>query len=321
MASPSPESVLQELTELWVSLGGDSHGGPEAGVLRACSMTLLVLTETGEDSAALGETIAALMTEHPARTIVVRLSGATPAAFDARVQSQCWMPFGSRRQICCEQIEVTASDSSLPDIPAFLVPLLAPDLPVIVWCRSPRAAADPAFDEIAHISTKMVLDSAGFPDGLAAFQLLSRRVAAGQAVGDLAWTRLTRWREMLCRAFDRGGVLERLPRVTNVQVSYGPAEETSARYLAAWLSTALPPAKIRPGTALAVLLSGDGIAIELSARDGRLGITVDGVFDCAPLPAPGDYSLVREELGILRRDPVFEKALASAARLAYPTDK
>jgi len=59
-----------------------------------------------------GETMAALMPEHPARTIVVRLSGAGERALAERVYAQCWMPFGERRQICCEQIEITASDAA-----------------------------------------------------------------------------------------------------------------------------------------------------------------------------------------------------------------
>jgi hypothetical protein len=48
--------------------------------------------------------------------------------------------------------------------------------------------------------------------------------------------------------------------------------------------------------------------------------TLDGVSQCSNMPVPSDYSLVREELGIVRRDPVFEKTLASAARLAYATE-
>ncbi len=42
-ATVSPDHILKELSELWVGLGkqGQQEGG--AGVLRACSMTLVVL--------------------------------------------------------------------------------------------------------------------------------------------------------------------------------------------------------------------------------------------------------------------------------------
>ncbi len=67
-AQPSqPEKILQELADLWVSLGKDADRRPGAGVLRACTMTLVVLAEeSGGPDRRLGETMAALMPEHPA---------------------------------------------------------------------------------------------------------------------------------------------------------------------------------------------------------------------------------------------------------------
>jgi glucose-6-phosphate dehydrogenase assembly protein OpcA len=76
------------------------------------------------------------MPEHPARAILVRLSGAGDRSLAERVYSQCWMPFGQRRQICCEQVEITASDAALADLQSVVLPLTVPDLPLIVWCRS-----------------------------------------------------------------------------------------------------------------------------------------------------------------------------------------
>src|SRR2546425_4589855 len=125
----APEQILKELSDLWVSLGKQGHAESGGGVLRACSMTLVVLADMSDDTGALGETVAALMPEHPARAIVVRLQGAGEAALGARVYSQCWMPFRERRQICCEQIEITAPDAALADLPALILPLAATDLP------------------------------------------------------------------------------------------------------------------------------------------------------------------------------------------------
>ena len=58
-----------------------------------------------------------------------------------RVYAQCWKPFGQHRQICCEQMEITASDAALADLPSVVLPLAVADLPLIVWCRSPRLLA------------------------------------------------------------------------------------------------------------------------------------------------------------------------------------
>src|SRR5690348_3875845 len=112
----------------------EGHEAAGGGVLRACSMTLLVLAEAADDVQRLGETLAALMPEHPARTILIRLQPGPGRTLSDRVYAQCWMPFGQRRQICCERIEITASDEALGDLPAVVLPLAVADLPVILWC-------------------------------------------------------------------------------------------------------------------------------------------------------------------------------------------
>src|SRR5450631_2035387 len=152
----APESILKELAALWTQEGKQG----DAGVLRACSMTLVAIAEAADDAAALGETIAALMPEHPARSILIRLEGDGERALSQRVYQQCWKPFGQRQQICCEQIEITASDAALADLPSVILPLAVPDLPVILWCRAARLVRRPEFADIARIATKVVVDSA-----------------------------------------------------------------------------------------------------------------------------------------------------------------
>ena len=321
----APEQILRELADLWVTLGTESG----AGVLRACTLTLVVLAEASDDATALGETIAALMPEHPARTIVVRLSGAGEPALAERVYAQCWMPFGERRQICCEQIEITVSDAALADLPSVVLPLKAPDLPVIVWSRSARLFEMPPFGAIAGMATKVVVDSAEFADPKRALRLLAETARSGVPLGDLAWTRLTRWREMLARLFENRDYLAKLARISSVRVVYDGAFATSAWYMGAWIVDALEnagaSAKVVVGAgsgaaSLNVELAGDGFRVALERQKDRLVVAVDDAKSCTNLPQPSDSLMMREELGIVRRDAVFERALASAARLAYATD-
>src|SRR5215475_6226532 len=154
-ATVSPEKILKELAALWTEEG--KHG--TSGVIRACSMTLIVIAEEGEDTSVLGETIASLMPQHPSRAILVRLKGAGERTLSERVYQQCWRPFAERQQICCEQIEITAGDAALADLPPVILPLIVSDLPVIVWCRSPRLTQMPEFQEIARIATRVLFDS------------------------------------------------------------------------------------------------------------------------------------------------------------------
>src|SRR5438128_534845 len=161
-ATIQPDRLLHELSELWVSLGKEKEG-ESSGVLRACAMTLVVVAEAQEDAAEVGETLALLMRDHPSRAVVVRVRDAAAPELDARVFAQCWMPFGQRRQICCEQIEISTSNPSLTDVPAVVLPLLVADLPVILWFRPSRLLTSPALIDLSRIATKTIIDSSAFP--------------------------------------------------------------------------------------------------------------------------------------------------------------
>jgi glucose-6-phosphate dehydrogenase assembly protein OpcA len=325
----APEKILKELSALWVAYGKEGEGANAAGVLRACSMTLVVLAETGDDRAALGETIAALMPEHPARALVIQLSGAGPRALTERVTQQCWKPFGKGPQICCEQVEITASDAALADLPLVLLPLVVPDLPVIVWCRSARLLQMPEFAEVARMATKVVMDSAGFAGLAAIMGWMADATRAGLMIGDLSWTRLTRWREMLSHVFENRDYLAKLSRISEVRVEFGAELGVSAWLMGAWVANALADAGVkarlsvekRDDEGLRVELAGPEVRVALARQGERLVIMVNHLSNCTNLPQPSDYLLMREELGIVRRDAVFERSLVSAARLAYSTDK
>ena len=172
-ATIQPERILHELSELWVSLG-KQNGHDSTGVLRACAMTLVVVADAQEDAASVGETLALLMREHPSRAVVVRVRDSVEPELEARVFAQCWMPFGQRRQICCEQIEISTSNSSLADVPAVVLPLVVADLPVILWFRPPRLLASPALQGLARIATKTIIDSTIFADARTALERLSQ---------------------------------------------------------------------------------------------------------------------------------------------------
>jgi glucose-6-phosphate dehydrogenase assembly protein OpcA len=324
----SPDRILHELADLWVATGKEGQAETGAGVLRACAMTLVVLAEESEDMASLGETLAALMPEHPARTILIRLQGPGAPALDERVYAQCWMPFGERRQICCEQIEIAASDASLADLPSILTPLAAPDLPVVLWWRGARPMETPEFASLAAMAGKTILDSAMLPDAKAALPWIAGMAQGGVPLGDLSWTILTRWRQMLSGVFENREYQARLPEISDVALGFaGDRPPAFGWYMGAWVMNALgdagarakltwQPRPLLTGRALRLELTGGDFRVALERQGDRLTIQTGGLSNCTHLPQPTDYLLMREELGIVRRDPVFERTLASAARLA-----
>lgn len=323
----NPEQLLKELSKLWVDLGHEQQSGesdPGGGVLRACAMTLLTIVDESEDPTNVGETVALLMREHPSRSVVIRLRESAEALLESRVFAQCWMPFGQRQQICCEQIEITASTASLQDVPAVVLPLTVPDLPVILWCRSPRVFDTSAFPTIANMSDKVILDTSAFADKERAHMLVAA-ASADRRVADLAWSRITGWRETICQVFTNQICLAALPKFTHAAIRYGGLSGgAEARYLAAWLQAGLKHAgsTARVGClgmegttmpVMEVLLSGGSeIRVSLISDDsGGIDVTAAGLTSHSSFPEVTDYAALREELSIMSRDVVFEAALRS----------
>ena len=322
-----PDRILRDLANLWVTLGHQGQPETGMGVLRACTLNLVVVAEASDDFQELGETLAALMPAHPARAIVIRL-GAGNVKLGARVFAQCWMPFGQRRQICCEQIEITAAETALEDALSLAVAVAAPDLPVIAWCRSPRLIERDQFRILARPADRVVVDSARLADAHSAIMRLAGLAGQGLVMGDLSWTRLTRWREMLFQAFECRVRRADLPAGLQAIVRFGGASPpVAARYLGAWiveslrgfgvsviLSLASDPAALE-GELSGAELSGDGLRLELSYNKGCLGVKMDGIEQRASHPVASMYVLMREELSIVGHDPVFDRALRAAAAL------
>jgi glucose-6-phosphate dehydrogenase assembly protein OpcA len=326
-ASIAPEKILRELSDLWITLSKETIGDAADGALRACSMTLVALAEESDDVTELGEIVAALMPEYPARAIVVRLRGAGDRMLSERVSAQCWMPFGQHRKVCCEQVEITATDAALADVPSVVLPLAVADLPLMLWCRSPRILSMPEFQPIAAMAHRVILDSARLPDPRATLQRIAAWPAHGVLIGDFSWTRLTRWRELLSQIFENRKNLAELQSIEKVTVTASGEAPVNAWYLGAWVMDALASAAIRPefrmthegdgpGKLRSIQLSGAGFSAEVERRGSRLIVTAGGLSYCNHLPAATEYSLLAEELRIVGQDAVFEKTLASAQRLA-----
>ncbi len=341
MSAIVPQKVLHDLAGLWAGIdrqagdGSETAGDSSTGVLRACTMTLVVLLDDqpGVESAAAeqyaGEAIALLMREHPSRTIVVHLRPSGDPSLEARVSAQCWMPFGKTQQICCEQIDITATEAALGDVPGVVLPLAAPDLPLVVWCRPIRLFGLPAFAGFYPLAGKVILDSGDCPDAAAALTNLASAIASGKRVCDLAWTRLTRRRELIAQIFENPVYLSQVSTITGVKIrSTGSAIPVSAYYLAAWLRQCLESAGAHPtlefvseGGAgrgeLAVVEINGRNQVEVELVEGAVfEARVDGLAHRTSLPAFTDHALLREELGLMGRDPVYEATVGLAAKLA-----
>ena len=331
-ATIKPEKILKELANLWTETAAPTQQSQQSGVLRACAMTMLVVADETEDTQGIAETLASLMQEHPSRAIVIRLRNSSGQWLDSRVFAQCWKPFGSRQHICCEQIEITASDASLPDVPAVVLPLIVADLPVILWCRSGRAHDLPGFSELELLAQKVIFDSASFEDHDQALTKLLTAALPATRVADLAWGRLTRSRELIAQAVNCPDLIESLARVDHIRIhARGPQPEIPARYFAAWLLNRLAlvgavptvewdysPMNV-PTSLRGVRITGpNGFSLSADVKEPVpngvvVELVVNGRSSRAVLLRPSEYDLLLQELSVPGRDPIYEAALRRAA--------
>jgi glucose-6-phosphate dehydrogenase assembly protein OpcA len=317
-ATIEPEKILKELRELWVDLGHNQES--TGGVIRACAMTLLVAAEAdanGRDAEAAHRTIGVLMHDQPSRAIVI--SPRAGGEFAARVFSECWMPFGSQRQICAEGIEISTDPEQTDEVARLLVPLIAPDLPVMLWCRGPQAFRDRSLDPLFALADKIIFDTARVRHAPSAIEFLRRLRRASHdrpRLADLAWTRLTGWREAVAHLLAMDAA-----KVTAARVAHtGETPGTSALYFARWIEKALPAAAVtlepagedscNEGSLCAVTFSKAGPELSLRQKDTSSLEVRDGAKTYAsPLPGTSEEMLLREELSIQGRDPAFDRVL------------
>jgi glucose-6-phosphate dehydrogenase assembly protein OpcA len=303
-----PDHILHELSELWATMSKQDANAPGAsGVLRACAMTLIVFVDDDSDAMVLSEAIAQLMRAHPSRAIVVRLRD-DAGVLQSRVFAQCWMPFGHSQQICCEQIEFSVSLNRVNDLPSIISPLTAADVPRVVWFRASRMERVSNIGEILRLGDKIVVDSAR--PGAPAFADMRVLSNAGYVLGDLAWTRLTRLRELIAQLLDGRNLRD----VETVRIGYSGREiPPTARYLQAWFRSQLPYASVeleqvegaRP-TIRSIRIEPD---IVIDAKSNCAEYETAGMKQRANMPECNETELLNEELRIMAHDWIFERAL------------
>ncbi len=316
--SVQPEKILKELAGLWGGMSKGDSQGVNSGVLRACAMTLVVAAESESDAVAAGETLGELMHEHPSRAIVLRPS-AKDGELEARVFAQCWMPFGKRQQICCEQIEITASMDRVSEVQGTVLGIMVPDLPMVLWVRGQHWLKSEGFANLFPLARKVVIDSSNCdsPSLKEHFDMIRALEPRVKLLGDLAWTRLTSFREVIAHTFEDHRLLGRLKDVESIEIEY-TSHPVAAAYLGGWLKSASPKATVaihpKQGEFDQVILKRSGVDFRV-----ELGTPVrfhlDGFCHRALLPPVNEASLMREELSILRTDRVFRTALAVAETL------
>ena len=235
----------------------------------------------------------------------------------ARIARTATPPFGKRQQICCEQIEITASMERIGEAETTILGIMAPDLPVVLWVRGACWLTSEGFARLFPLAQKVVIDSSRC-GGEEPFDVIRRLEPKVKLLGDLAWTRLTSLREIIAHTFEDANILGQMKSVGKIVVEY-TAHSAAASYLAGWLSDAASPnvqveVRQKQGEFDTLQLTGPNLDIHIELGPTAL-FRINGTEHRAMLPVPTEVSTMREELSILRKDRVFEAALARAEKL------
>jgi glucose-6-phosphate dehydrogenase assembly protein OpcA len=216
-----PDTTVSKISRALVSVR--EEGG---AVALGRVLTLIILTREG----AMEEVIEAAndaSREHPMRVIVLLIGNADDS--DPRLDAQIRVggDAGASEVVTLRVV----GEAGRANLESLVTGLLLPDAPVVVWWPN-RTPDHPSKTSIGRIAQRRITDAATKSDPSAWVAALGKQYAPGDT--DLAWTRLTRWREQLAAILDQPPY----EAVTSVRVR-GASDSPSTALLAAWLRLAL----------------------------------------------------------------------------------
>jgi glucose-6-phosphate dehydrogenase assembly protein OpcA len=184
------------------------------------ALTLVVVVEE-KDVATAEQAATRAAAEHPCRLLVVVRR--RPEAPEPRLDAEVLI---GERLGPGESVVMRMQGRLALHAESVLLPLLAPDTPVVTWWLAEPPALI-AHDPLGVFADRRVTDCALAADPLAALRTRADDYAPGDT--DLAWTRTTMWRALCASAFDT--VTE---PVSAVHVA-GRPDDPSRALLAGWL--------------------------------------------------------------------------------------
>lgn len=276
------DAIERQLTALWQQASQDEEHG---GVTRASMFNLLVYVPSRAEANKLDEMLTDITAARPCRAILIVADADAPEeTLTAEVTSRCTLPSASSKQVCCEQVTITAGGAQADEVPSAVAPLLLSDLPVYLWWHAvPRLSDKALFRRLVDLSDRVVIDSAQFPHpeaDLVSMAAVLTDTPRWTAISDLNWARLTAWRALLAGFYDIADYRPLLNQLKQVTIRYAPPATdsglipTRALLLAGWLASRLrwtvqPGSAKRTADSASVAFAVDGRSLDLEFAHTR----------------------------------------------------
>ncbi|WP_454168763.1 glucose-6-phosphate dehydrogenase assembly protein OpcA [Microbacterium paulum] len=209
-----PDTTVSKIARSLVSVR--EEGG---AVALGRVLTLVIVTTHGLQEEAI-EAANDASREHPMRVIVLIADLEGDATLDAQIR------VGGDAG-ASEVIVLRAHGEAASNQEGLITGLLLPDAPVVAWWPDYPPAV-PAASDIGRMAQRRITDASTKPYANDRLSQLGASYAPGDT--DLAWTRLTHWREQLAAVLDQPPY----EPVTAVEV-VGAGSSPSTGLLAAWL--------------------------------------------------------------------------------------
>lgn len=276
-------------------------------------LTLVISARNGVAEAAIDAANAASR-EHPMRVIVL-----TTGDGESRLDAQIRVGGDAGAS---EVVVLRAYGEAATNEESLVTGLLLPDAPVVAWWPE-EAPESASASPLGRIAQRRITDAATSVDVRERLAELGRTHAPGDT--DLAWTRLTHWREQLAAVLDQPPY----EPVTAVEVR-GAAASPSTALLAAWLRLALdvpvtwsfePAGSGHPGIR-SVRLTRAGGDISLDRPDDDVALlTQPGQPDHdLHLPRRTLRECLAEELRRLDPDLLYGRVITEGFKLLEPAE-
>lgn len=233
-----------------------AHHSHRHSASRTLNLIVLAPGPSG-DERELRAGLALLGAHHPARTLVLRRQAAD--RLDAALRITCSVCADARAAgACSDEVLLTADAGRLEHAGSLVAPLLAKDLPTVLWLP----AADGLKD--ARLALTGLLDHVVLSSEEVGLARASELAEGDAPVHDIEWGGLERWRTQVAAAFESAGRREMIGRIDRVTVS--GESGIAGVLLAGWLAGRLGWTVERLDAA-----EGGGLEGEGRRADGTIG--------------------------------------------------
>ena len=218
--------IENDLRAMWRSTAGSPRATPgsppRTGSVYRAAMSNLIVPVDPERHARFAKVLVEVTRRHPSRLLLVEIGAHGSPDLYAEVAALCHLrPAGG--YVCSEQIILRGDAEAGPLVPSAVRALLLGNLPTVLLDLH-GGAPRPWIQDLVHRADLVLADTSESPT-LEDAASVWRAIEADRdnRVRDLAWSRLTPWREILAEGFDSANLAPACRDLREVTIEHGAA--------------------------------------------------------------------------------------------------